>query len=210
MKISSIGASEENVETKEITFEGLSDLFAKQKTDVEGMVNAKLSDWKATYRIDNGPEKPAEILNKDKTTETAKVAEAGALKGFMDFQIGGIPVGKAAVGGGIAIFATELIDGLLQRFNQGSKTVTGLVKLAGAGAAIKWGGKYLGKEGAAVVALLMAFDGIRDITPIDTWMNNIANKISGYVPTGGLGAQQGKPNTQTKDNSNYYSRAFGR
>jgi hypothetical protein len=121
--------------------------------------------------------------------ESAVLAES-AMGRFMDFEVAGIPIGKAVIGGGIAILATELIDGFLLKYNQTSKNVAGIVKLASAGVTMKFGQKYLGKEAAGVLALLLTFDAIRDLTPIDSWMNTVANKVTGTKPTAGLASHE--------------------
>ena len=117
------------------------------------------------------------------------IMEEGALAGIMKTDVMGVPLGQAAVGGFIAIFATELIDGLLPAQ---PPMVKGLAKLVGAGAMVKWGGKLVGREAAKIVALLMTFDAIRDLTPLDKWASGLANSVSGIIPVGGLGGQTGQ------------------
>ena len=209
-------------ETKTLTLEELSkqlssDLVSHfepwQKT-----VDARLSDVPgafekafAKYRIDGGPEKTGPVLDKDAKAPVAVLADSGPLASVMNLEVWNVPLGQAIVGGGVAILATELIDGMLVKQ---SKMVKGIIKLGAAGVAVKWGGKYLGSTGSKAVALLMAFDAVRDMTPLDDWMNRIANKLSGVIPTGGMGDQRGggrsandQANRVAKD---YYARAFGR
>jgi hypothetical protein len=90
----------------------------------------------------------------------------------------------------------------------------GVTKGVLAVAAYKFGKKIplIGAEGGKVIALLLAFDAIRDITPINTWASKAANKVSGMIPVGGLGDQTGRAAkmfgpTIKRD---YYSNAFGR
>ena len=68
--------------------------------------------------------------------------------------------------------------------------VIGGVKLVAAGAVIKWGKGLLGKGGATAVALLLAYDGIRHIIPLDQYAHRLASGVSGVVTTRGLGGNQ--------------------
>jgi len=176
------------MENEVLTIEGLQELFNKQKTDVDGLVTAKLSDWsdkfKASYKVDNGPEKPAEVKT---AAEVAELSDAGILGGINKIEIMKIPLGKIVVGGFVSVFATELIDGFMSKQ---SAMVRGLVKLVIAAMAVKYGKKYLG-EASTAIALLMGFDAIRDIIPIDTYAKNIATKLSGTWTNKGLA--QGGP-----------------
>ena len=133
-----------------------------------------------------------------------------ATSGIMDFEIWDIPIGQAAIGGFSAIFVTEVIDGFMKTQTQNMK---GVVKIIGAGVFAKWGKRipFINAKGAKVIALLMTFDALRDISPINTWANQIANKISGVIPTGGLGDQRGggAPRENVGAGNDYYARAKG-
>ncbi len=113
----------------------------------------------------------------------AEMASSGVLGGITGMEVWNIPVGKALVGGFVAVFGTELIDGFMA---SQSVQARGAAKLVGAGIALKWGRKLLGSDGATAVGLLMAFDGIRDILPIDQYAKSLANKASGVVTQRGL------------------------
>jgi hypothetical protein len=131
--------------------------------------------------------KPEDVLSKDeldKTSEKAKMEAAGVLGGITEMEVWDIPVGQALLGGFVAVFASELIDGFLIKQGDWAK---GLIKLAGAGAAVKWGGRFLGSTGSKAVALLLAYDGIRSLLPIDGWAKKGADTITSKVPAGGLG-----------------------
>ncbi len=143
----------------------------------------------------------------------ASMEEAGFLGGIMSWEFQGIPLGQAAVGGFAAVFASELVDGFMADSDAWKR---GLVKLAVAGISAKWGKKILGNTGSKAVALLLAFDAIRDLSPLDSWADQLAEKISGRVTTAGLaGAQTGgkpvnTPATNTKSGGNsYYAMALG-
>lgn len=106
-------------------------------------------------------------------------------------QVWDIPLGQALVGGFSSVIVSELVDGFLAAQ---SNTIKGVVKLAAAGVAIKWGSKILGKTGAAAMGILLAYDGIRMLLPIDEW----AGRVSGAVVTrtgGGLAGKAGMTNT---------------
>lgn len=135
--------------------------------------------------------KPEDIKTPEqlKTESEAKLAEEARLKqagvsGITNFVIWDIPIGQGLVGGFTAAFASELIDGVLMKQGDMIKAV---VKLAAAGAAVKWGTRLLGSTGAKALAILLAYDGVRSLIPIDTWARRGATTVSGMVPGGGLG-----------------------
>jgi len=151
----------------------------------------------------------------DKAPDAANLEEAraGILGKAGNVSVGGVKIVPLAVGAFGAIFASELIDGFM---SQQSKMIKALVKGVGAFAVMKWGKKIplVGAEGAKIIALLLAFDAIRDITPIDAWASAAANKVSGMIPIGGLGDQTGRAKRALGDvrsiNRDYYAHAFGR
>jgi len=70
----------------------------------------------------------------------------------------------------------------------------------------------VGSEGSKIIGLLLAFDAVRDLTPLDTWAAQLANKVSGVIPIGGLADQRGR-NIRSQVNQvarDYYSSAEGR
>ncbi len=212
-------------ENATLTLEGLKSTFDSQKSDIAKMlddgkkvVEAHLSDWeskiKAAYKIDGGEWKPAEVTKPE--SKKAELADIPIVGGFMDFKIMEVPIGQAAIGGAVAIFASELVDGFL---TSQSVQVKGVVKLGGAFVAIKWGKGLLGANGSKVVALLLTFDALRDLTPIDTWAAQLASRITGLLPARGLAGQDAIQAAskvrmaQWQANqvaTNYYSKAFGR
>jgi hypothetical protein len=166
-------------------------------SDIEDAVRKTTAAVKVEAKIDGKP-------------VDAELEEVKALSGFTNMKVFDIPIGKAIAGGAIAILASELVDGLMTKY---SVNVKGISKLVVAGVTVKFLSKPLGKELAGAVAFLLAFDAARDLTPIDQWMNKAANKVSGVIPTGGLGDQRGggaalkQANKVMKD---YYSKAEGR
>ncbi len=146
-----------------------------------------------------------------KLEETAKLKQAAISRNITGFEVWDIPLGQALVGGFTAVFASELIDGFL--IKQGD-LLKGAVKLAGAGVAIKWGGRLLGSTGSKALGLLLAYDGIRSIIPIDTWARRGATTVTGMIPGGGLGGFKedvgGTPAPGNgKKSADYYAKAFG-
>jgi len=136
-------------------------------------------------------------------------------KGFFDdlmsFEFQGIPVGQAAVGGFVAIFASELVDGFMADMQAWQR---GLVKLGVAAVVGLWGKRVLGSTGSKAVALLLTFDAIRDFTPIDRWADQLAEGITGRETTAGLAGNpdEGKvdsPSNQKKQPASYYAMALG-
>lgn len=138
---------------------------------------------------------------------------SGILDKAMQVKVWEIPVGEAALGGFVAIFASELVDGFLK--NQ-SVQVKGLVKLGAAGASVAFGKRILGSTGSKVVALLLTFDAIRDLTPLDKWAYDLASKITGMLPSAGLAgnvaqaAQMDAVNRQANQVAGYYSSVAAR
>ncbi len=126
----------------------------------------------------------ATLEEKTKAEAKGKLEQAAVARNITSFEVWDIPVGQALVGGFTAVFASELIDGFL--IKQGD-IFKGVVKLAGAGVAVKWGGRVLGSTGSKALAILLAYDGIRSLIPIDTWAKKGATTVTGMMPAGGLG-----------------------
>jgi len=161
-------------------------------------VDAKLHDFKSGIEKSLGPmsatlEDIKKALQPDEVKTAAEVkedADMGAVAGIgniTQMEVFNIPIGKAVIGGLSAVFVSELVDGFLMA--QGNM-VQGLVKLGVAGATIKWGKRFLGAAGASAFALLLTYDGIRHILPIDQWGAKAATALSGVIPGRGLGGNQ--------------------
>lgn len=140
--------------------------------------------------------------------DKAKLEQAGAVAGITSFEVWDIPVGQALVGGFTAVFASELIDGFLVKQGDWMK---GMVKLVGAGVAVKWGPRLFGSVGSKALALLLAYDGVRSLIPIDTWAHRSASAVTGMIPGGGLGGFNknvgGVPSNGSKED--YYAALKG-
>ena len=148
-------------------------------------------------------------LSLPETTEVAEMNAGGAsgvLGGLTKTEVWDIPIGQAAVGGFVAVVGSELVDGFMAAQSAMTK---GLVKLAVAGASVKWGGKLLGSTGSKAVALLLAYDGIRMVLPIDEYASKVAGMFT-KLTGGGLGGRAGLNNSKVLDQagdvaSSYYS-----
>ena len=149
----------------------------------------------------------------DKPDPEVTLEKKGWFDDIMSFEFQGIPVGQAAVGGFAAIFASELVDGFMA---DSDKWKRGLVKLAIAAISVKFGQRILGSTGAKAVALLLTFDAIRDLSPIDAWADQLAEGITGRVTTGGLAGKNSRvrdrevpPNQPKGKAESYYALALG-
>lgn len=168
------------MEPKEI-LEAMDKGFAK----VGSKLDTQLAELNETAKKVLVP-KPEDIKSKEEieTEEKAQLEQAGIVAGITGFQVWDIPVGQALVGGFTAVFASELIDGFLVKQGDWAK---GVVKLVGAGVAVKWGPRLLGSTGSKALAILLAYDGVRSLIPIDTWAKRGATTVTGMIPGGGLG-----------------------
>lgn len=128
----------------------------------------------------------AEVAESD---DTAPLAEIGAIAKVTRIEVAGFPLGQVIIGGASAVFVTELVDGFMARMGQG-KMVSGLVK--GAVAVLvagKQGKRVLGANGAMAAAILIGFDALRDLVPIDSWVQDLTSRISGVTASRGLAAE---------------------
>lgn len=158
--------------------------------------------------------KPDDVLTpeqlKKESEDKASLEQAGAVGSITGFEVWDIPVGQALVGGFTAVFASELIDGFLVK--QGDM-LKGIVKLVGAGVAIKWGSRVLGSTGSKALGILLAYDGIRSLIPIDTWARKGATMATGMIPGGGLGGFKenvgGAPAAGGNGHKDYYEALKG-
>lgn len=161
-------------------------------------MNATFDEVKKAWLV-----KPDEKSKEDKAE--LKESITGSLKKAGN-QV--IPV---ATGGFAAIVLSEIVDGVWARQN---KMVRGGIKFAAAAAVYAWGKKipFMGETGKNLMAGLLIFDALRDVTPISTWASQVANTVSGVIPVGGLGDQKGRDvvNQAERVATNYYSRALGR
>lgn len=156
---------------------------------------------------------PSKEDEKADAEDVGELGQAKAIESVMNFKVWDIPVGQAVIGGFSAMFVSEVIDGVM---GQRTLMTKGIVKLGTAGVIGQWGGQLLGTTGKRVVVLLLAFDGLRDITPLDQWARQASSAISGVLPTAGLAGPPDRPNPRPNVvreaetvAGNYYRGALG-
>lgn len=201
------------MEPKEI-LEAMETGFANMGSKLEAQI-AELNETAKKVLVSPDDVKKSEEVKAEEARklveDKAKLEQRGAVAGITSFEVWDIPVGEALVGGFSAVFASELIDGFLMKQGDWMK---GIVKLAGAGVAVKWGPRLLGSTGSKAMALLLAYDGIRSLVPIDTWARRGATTVTGMIPGGGLGGFKedvtGDVVPGNGHKADYYAGAFGR
>jgi hypothetical protein len=151
--------------------------------------------------------KPPEV---EDNGEDAEVAKEGAVEGIAKMKVWDVPLGEGLLGGGMAVFASELVDGF---FASQSSTTLGFIKLVASGVIVKWGGKLLGSTGSKAAAVILAYDGIRQIVPLDEWVGNLVGGITDRTG-GGLAGKAGMnpPVTRvvpTAPSGDYYAGLWG-
>ncbi len=122
--------------------------------------------------------------------ELAASGIAGGIASIADFKAWGLPIGQAGVGlvGGVAV--SELVDGFL--YNKSNYMKAG-AKVVAAWAVQRYTKKWLG-AGAGAVSLLLIFDALRDVTPIDSWVSEQVGKITKHPTTAGLADKSDRRN----------------
>ena len=160
--------------------------------------------------------KPEDVKNAEEVAaekvaaleDSAKMEDArGMLGNITSFEVWDIPVGQAVIGGFVAVITSELVDGFLAAQ---STTIKGVVKLVAAGAVVKFGSKLLGSTGSKAVAILLAYDGIRMLLPIDEYANKFAGQLTKLTGKG-LGGRAGMGGgIVANSGGDYYSNMFKR
>ena len=147
-----------------------------------------------------------EVIREGAEGVNASLADSG-IAGTMDKLTGWkmfeIPVGAAVVGGVAGVFITELTDGLCVKFNIKSPYIAGAIKLGEAAAICKWGKKFVGKDTANIIALLLTFDAVvNDFAPqLFNGINGFTNKLTGTTTAAGLSPKYDKAFLGAKGNS---------
>lgn len=131
----------------------------------------------ATYRVlPDGQLKKADLLSSGEKAEMEQ-AMAGILAPITQIEVFGMPLGEAAIGGGLALFTTELIDAFITKPPDGVPFTRVLVKGVAAFAMVNFLSGPLGGGAAKTAALFLGFSLIRDLLPIDDWIRNIVKGI---------------------------------
>ena len=177
----------ENTATKDpvIAIKEMADKFATLQ-DSQAAIQKTLAALEGSLHGKNG-----ELIEKGRDGINANLEDSG-IAGTMDkltnWRAFDIPVGAAVVGGVAGVFITELTDGLCVKFNIKSPYIAGAIKLGEAAAIVKWGKKFVGKDTANIVALLLTFDAVvNDFAPqLFNGINGFTNKLTGTTTAAGL------------------------
>ena len=177
----------ENTATKDpvIAIKEMADKFATLQ-DSQAAIQKTLAALEGSL-----PGKNGELIEKGRDGINANLEDsgiAGTMDKITDWKMFDIPVGAAVVGGIAGVFITELTDGLCVKFNIKSPYIAGAIKLGEAAAIVKWGKKFVGKDTANIVALLLTFDAVvNDFAPqLFNGINGFTNKLTGTTTAAGL------------------------
>jgi hypothetical protein len=177
----------ENTATKDpvIAIKEMADKFATLQ-DSQAAIQKTLAALEGSLHGKNG-----EVIEKGRDGINANLEDsgiAGTMDKITDWKMFDIPVGAAVVGGIAGVFITELTDGLCVKFNIKSPYIAGAIKLGEAAAIVKWGKKFVGKDTANIVALLLTFDAVvNDFAPqLFNGINGFTNKLTGTTTAAGL------------------------
>ena len=191
--------TKEKDQTFEVDFSPVTKVIHDDFAKLGETMNATFSDLRKIWEVKPGETKEVAPLNESLTGSVKKA---------------GNQVIPGATGGFAAIVLSEVIDGVLIKQQP---MVKGIAKFFAAAAVYAWGKKipFMGEAGRNIFAGLLIFDGLRDVTPISSWASQLANKISGVIPIGGLGDQRARDVrrdvvAQANRVVDYYGGAFGR
>lgn len=104
-------------------------------------------------------------------------------------RIGGrnmpLALGSVLVGGALGVVATEVIDGFSP---PGASTATInftnlALKIGSAWGIATFTPMYIGSTGATIASAIIVFDAIRNVTPVDQWIQQLVNWIRGLGGT---------------------------
>jgi hypothetical protein len=100
--------------------------------------------------------------------------QRGILSNFGGLRFGNIPVGDALIGGSAASLVSELTDA----FTPGDNTVvSALIKIVAGNLLAGAFSGILGNNATSAARLLVTYDGIRDLIPLDSWIREILDPI---------------------------------
>ena len=154
------------------------------KAQIEEAMGNAFTDLRA---LPDGQIKKADLLSSEEKGKLEQRTEAGILAPITDIEVFGMPLGQAAVGGGIALFATELIDAFITAPPEGVPMTRVLVKGVAGFAMVQFLSGPLGPDAAKVAAMFLGFSLLRDLLPIDQWIRNLVKGIKGGQGGGGGG-----------------------
>ena len=177
----------ENTTTKDpvIAIKEMADKFATLQ-DSQAAIQKTLAALEGSIHTATG-----EVIKEGRDGINANLEDSG-IAGTMDkvtnWRMFDIPVGAAVVGGVAGVFITELTDGLCVKFNIKSPYIAGAIKLGEAAAIVKFGKKFVGRDTANIIALLLTFDAVvNDFAPqLFNGINGFTNKLTGTTTAAGL------------------------
>lgn len=108
----------------------------------------------------------------------AELQQAGVLAPITQLEVFGIPLGQAGVGGITALAVSELVDAFITPPPEGVPFTRVLVKGIAAFGINQWLGGVMGRDAARVAALFIGFDLLRDLLPIDSWVQGLVTGIT--------------------------------
>lgn len=121
----------------------------------------------------------AEVFAKANEAEGNEETEQKQLGGLAEVEVMGVPLGQAAIGGGIALLISELVDGIIGRTvtdRLGETWGPALIKGGSAWAVKQWLPGVIGAGAADTAALFLAWEAIRSLVPIDEWIKDLFKK----------------------------------
>jgi hypothetical protein len=181
------------------------DLDTKIRELVKAEMREGIGEAFATYRVlPNGEIKKADLLTSE---EKGRLEQAGAgiLAPITQVEVFGMPLGQAAVGGGIALFASELIDAFITKPATGIPMTRVLVKGVAGFAMVQFLSGPLGSDAAKVAAMFLGFSLLRDLLPIDDWIGNLVKGIKGKESSTSSSSSSGGSSSSTSSGSNGHS-----
>ena len=146
---------------------------------------------------------------KKENTANMEASMSGALDKVTNFQLMGLPIGKAAVGGAMAIVIDRIFISWLQS-KVGNTIGTGagtIINLGTAWAVKKYLGKYIGSQTADATALILTYEAIADWVTLGinkVWPTASASQVMHQTSSGGSMRQF------ERVASDYYSQIIGR
>ena len=121
--------------------------------------------------------------------QALELSQRSLLSGFGGLRFGDLPVGDALIGGASATLVSELIGGFI-----GTGIVGALVKLVAGNMLAGAFSGVLGRGATDSARLFITYDAIRDLLPLDVWVNNLltGNGIGNGNGNGTMGQSQGQ------------------
>jgi len=107
-------------------------------------------------------------------------AEMHQLGGIARAEVFGLPLGQAAIGGGIAVIVGEIVDMVMAKvMPAGGTMASALTKGVAAWLAVGPLSRWIGKDVGIAAAILLTYDAVRTLIPFDEW---IRQRIPGHTP----------------------------